>query len=212
MTSSRYDEEFRRAAHIAADAVKKIQIMRGKRQVVDEDDINPALIALLQSAFDQKKIQEISWNSKVLRHRKGKAGEEKEFGADLQIVVRFKSPDLNYQKGVFVQAKKCGEGRKLAKVEYRALRGQCKTMMSHTDSAFVLDYGRQVRFGTAQRVPNSSSPAIHEDCQFTPFRFFFSLFNCSSGDPKIDDLKYTDLAAKRGIVLTGTAEQTVDQV
>ena len=183
----------REAAHRAERAAAAAMREYRKQNVVDEDDLTGELVGELNAAL-RGKIGSLKWGAKILRHRSGVAAEEKRVGADLLIHVSVRSRGRSYSKGVLIQAKRVGVGMAMSTADHTDLIDQCKTMLSHTPESYVFDYDPSgLRVGSATRVAGTKNRNLREECTLTPFRFFFDLFMCPAGDPRIKSTKIGDL-------------------
>jgi hypothetical protein len=139
----------------------------------------------------------------VLRHRKGVAAEEKAFGADILIHVALKAADLEYSKGVLVQAKNFD--RHLFARERQRFVDRCDKMLVVTPASFVFGYSRRgMRCGSAVTMVSTTSPALFEQCVWTSYRFFLELFRCPIGDRRITSANVADLPVPNVIRIRGS--------
>ncbi|WP_374395104.1 hypothetical protein [Tabrizicola sp.] len=174
----------------AVDAV--LQQYRGG-YVADEDDITPLLAGEISGTL-RGQIGGLTWNSAVVRHRKGTAAEEQRVGADLVIHVKFKTKDREYSKGVLVQAKKIEPGIAMTERGHKELVDQCQKMLAITNSSYVFDYQRRaISCGSATRIAGSSRRVLSDDCTMTSYRFFLELFRCPIGDRRLTSALVRDL-------------------
>ena len=180
-----FEEATREAAHAAHHAVTKAMepVRWGVR--VDEDDLTGVLVGRIGAALDGE-IGGLQWKCSILRHRRGRAAEEKKFGADLLMHVTMNTPSQKYSKGVLVQAKKVGPDRNMTTREKQELNDQCQKMLKFTPAAFVFDYGNgRLRCGPASRIVGASSHDLYRTCGWTSYRFFLEYFRSPIGDPRI---------------------------
>jgi hypothetical protein len=188
-----FEEATREAAHAADKALNKaIEPLRYGREV-DEDDLTGILVGRVSAALEGE-IGGLMWNCSILRHRRGRASEEKKYGADLLIHVTMDTPTQAYSKGVLVQAKKIGPYRNLWSGEKRELNDQCLKMLAVTPAAFIFDYGNgYARCGSASRIVGASSHDLYRLCGWTAYRFFLEYFRSPIGDPRITSAFVEDL-------------------
>jgi hypothetical protein len=201
-----FEEATREAALAAGDAVN--QAMRKYRQgrVVDEDDLTGVLVGQLDAALEGT-IGGLTWDTSILRHRRGQAAEEKEYGADLLIHVAFDTSTEKFSKGVLVQSKKVEPNERMGNSEQRELKDQCKRMLAVMPSAFIFDYAKgSMRCGSAIRIGGSSRRDLYKVCGWTPYRFFLELFRCPIGDHRIKSALVQDLPARWGLAITAQGE------
>jgi hypothetical protein len=91
----------------------------------------------------------------LLRVAAGRSAQEREFGADILIHVRFDGRDFKYDKGVLVQAKMLEVGTLIDVHELLRLREQCEKMLDHSLESFVWIYSCMgLHCDTAQNVLN----------------------------------------------------------
>lgn len=189
-------KEAARAAARAANAAMR-EYRRGN--VVDEDDITGVLLGQLNHSLNGN-IKGFDWNAKILRHRRGKAAEEKEVGADILIHTKVRAPGRSYSKGVLIQSKRKEPGEHLSRDEAQHLRDQCEKMLKRTPESYIFDYARSgLRSGSAVRLAGTARPDVHAECGMTAYRFFLNLFLCPFGDPAISTTDLTKLGFIRGI-------------
>lgn len=180
-----FDESMREAAQRADKAVNRA-IQKYRRELVtDEDDLTGVVVGNLDADLDGS-IGGLTWTTSVVRHRKGKAAEEDQTGADLVIHVDLKTPERKFSKGVLIQAKRIEPGVKMNASEHSRLVEQCNKMLEITPASFVFDYAKSgVRCGAASRISGTSNRELHGECSWTSYRFFLELFRCPVGDPRI---------------------------
>lgn len=201
---SSLEEALGKAAHAADRAVKATMQKYANGLVTDEDDITGALIGRLDSAFDEN-IGGIAWSSSILRHRRGIASQESQAGADMLIHVSIETPQLTYSKGILIQSKRIDDGAAMTVSAHNELLRQCKKMQGITPASFVFNYTKtKMRCASAMKISGSSSRTLSDSCNLTSYRFFFELFRCTIGDPKITSAKFEGLQIPQGISLTGT--------
>lgn len=196
-------EAARRAGRAVDRAIKKYR----DELVTDEDDLTGVLLGNLDAEL-QGKIGGLTWNSSILRHRKGKAAQEKRIGADILIHVVLATQNRSYSKGVLIQAKRCDKDALLTVKAHTELHDQCTKMVSVSPSSFVFDYTRSgVRCGSAVRIAGSANRALYEECTWTSYRFFQELFRCPIGDPAITSARVKDLPVPSVIQLRAKGEE-----
>lgn len=197
-----WDSVFRDVARRAATAVT--ETMEGYRDGhhEDEDDITGALVGSIR-AHVRSQSGPIQWNARVMRHRKGEAAEEKKSGADLLIHVALDTPGLSYSKGVLVQAKRNEPSSPMSTAEHKRLVAQCGQMLNITPAAFVFNYAKGgMRCGPALRVKGSGTD-LNASLPLTPFRFFYELFRCTTGDEKITSHHFDKLKLPNALLIDG---------
>jgi len=199
-----FEESMRGAAKAAESAVRRTMKKYRDGLVTDEDDLTGVLVGNLDSQFNGT-IAGISWSSSILRHRRGKAAEEAEIGADLLIHVNLKTRQRRYSKGVLVQSKRAEPHDVLATAGHKALQDQCKKMLAISAASFVFDYAKQgVRVGSATKIGGSDNRELFSECDWTSYRFFLELFRCPIGDPNIISGIVRDLPVPNVIQFTGS--------
>jgi hypothetical protein len=180
-----FDDAMQAAARKADSAVWKTVEKFRSGGIFDEPEISAYLISQLDSEMTGQ-IGGLCWSSTILRNGKGKAGEEKRVGADILFHVSVDTPTDKYSKGVLIQAKKAEPFQQVSKAVVDELGIQCKKMLSHSPSAFVMSYSSTgFRTGSATRFSGTQSRDIHRVCTWTSYRFFLELFRCPIGDPRI---------------------------
>jgi len=151
------------------------------------------LVGSLKSALSGQ-IGGLQWSASVTRHRRGIAAEESRTGADLVIHVRLDTPTQKYSKGVLVQAKRFEPFEAMNRVEQRDLHDQCGKMLAITPSAFVFNYMKSgMRCGAATRISGAANRNVPSLCSWTSYRFFWELFRCPVGDPRLTSALVGDL-------------------
>jgi hypothetical protein len=201
-----FEEATREAALAAGNAATKATERVRLGRAVDEDDLTGILVGRLDAALEGQ-IGGLKWDCTILRHRSGKAAEEKTYGADLLIHVEMNTPTQTYSKGVLLQTKKFGPDRKMTVQERNALLAQCHKMLKTTPAAFVIDYGNgSARCGSASRIAGATSFNLYSLCGWTPYRFFLELFRSPVGDPRITSALVHDLPAEWGLKIRASGE------
>lgn len=207
-----FDDAMRTAAHSAEQAVSRAMAKYRDGLVTDEDDLTGVLVGNLDAEFSAKGGRDIGglqWSSSILRHRTGRAAEEKRIGADMIIHVRVSTPIQTYSKAVLVQAKRKEPGDQMSAKERNELLGQCKKMLAVTPAAFVFDYAKgEMRCASATKIGGSTNNDLHAACNWTAYRFFLELFRCPIGDPRITSAKAADLPVPIVLKLAGTGDLT----
>lgn len=193
-----FDDSMRKAAHIADRATKTAMREMGKGNVHDEDDVTGVLIGELNASL-RGQIGGLHWNAAILRHRKGSAAQEKAIGADILIQIRTKGIGRDYKKGVLVQSKKVERGTFMSLGELKRLQDQCDTMLSHSPSSYVFDYSPgAMRCSSANKISGTAARDLYDNCEMTPFRFFFDFFRCSIGDKRVSNSLVDKVMAELG--------------
>jgi hypothetical protein len=204
-----FEEATRKAALAAREAVNRTLRQHRQRRVWDEDDLTGVLVGQLDAALSNLKTGGLTWDAAILRHRGGKAAQERRVGADLLIHVAMKTPQQSYSKGVLVQAKRIGRDELLSRREHGELVHQCERMLAITASAFVFDYTRHLmRCGAATRISGSPRRDLYRICGWTSYRFFLELFRCPIGDPRITSALVDELPAGWGLEIRAKGQLT----
>jgi hypothetical protein len=181
-----FEEMAKAAAREAEDAVDSSMQKLATRAIVDEEDLTPFLLGRLEAKFDGEQIGGLTWTGRIMRHHRGIAAEEKATGADFVIHVELDTPGYSYSKGVFVQAKRVQPQQLLPNQKFRDLKSQCNKMLAHTAASYVFAYSTaSMACGSASKISGCQNRRIHDECSWTSYRFFWELFRCSIGDPKI---------------------------
>ncbi len=187
-----FEEDMREAAKYADRGVRRA-MNKLRYDIIDEDDLTGFLAGSIETELDGV-IGSLTWSTHIMRHRRGRAVEEKRFGADLLIHVSFKTATLQYSKGVLVQAKTLERYDHMTTEDRLRLTRQCKIMLGYTPASFVFDYSSTgMRCGSALAVSGSSDPALWDQCPWTSYRFFLELFRCPIGDEKISSANIYNL-------------------
>lgn len=201
-----FEEAMRIAAHTAEKAVWRAMTKYRDGFVTD------VLIGNLDAAFSAKGTGDLGglqWSSSILRHRSGRAAEEKRIGADMIIHVRVDTPIQTYSKAVLIQAKRQEPGAQMSSRERKELVRQCEAMLAVSPAAFVFDYAKgDMRCASATKIAGSTNKDLYAACNWTAYRFFFELFRCPIGDPRITSAKAADLPVPIILKLAGTGELT----
>ena len=201
-----FEEAARAAALAARDAVTKATERVRLGRTIDEDDLTGVLVGRLDSALEGQ-IGGLKWDCSILRHRSGRAAEEKKYGADLLLHVEMDTPTQTFSKGLLVQTKKVGPDRNMTAQEHNNLVAQCHKMLAITSAAFVIDYGNgYVRCGSASRIAGATSHNLYSLCGWTSYRFFLEFFRSPVGDPRITTALVDDLPAQWGLAIHASGE------
>ena len=188
-----FEKSMREAALRADKAVNMAMRKYGRGEATDEDDITGVLIGNLDTSLEGQ-IGDLIWSTSIVRHRRGKAAEEKRIGADIVIHVRLDARDYQYSKGVLVQAKRVEPSTKMAVADHSKLVEQCNKMLNNSPASFVFNYAKsQMRCASAIKIAGSSNRELYADCSWTSYRFFLELFRCPIGDPRFTNALVQDL-------------------
>ena len=195
-----FKEVTRLAAKQAERAAQITTATFNRRYIYDEDDVTGAFVGSLNTLFHDTQLGGMTLSAKVMRHRRGVAGEESRTGADMLIHVSMDTPTQRYSKGVLVQAKKADPDYDWSAAKRQGLIEQCNKMLSITPAAFVLNYGTDgIRCGAATRVAGATTVfSVRYLCNWTTYRFFLELFRCPIGDPRITSTKFANLPTAKG--------------
>lgn len=201
-----FEDAMKAAAEQADMAVKRTMKDYKAHLLKHEDDISPALVGALRAVFPGQ-IGGLKWNASIMTHRRGIAAEESKTGADLLIHVSLHTRKQKYSKGVLVQAKRMAAGTLMTTTASTELVNQCNKMLKISPSSFVFNYTTGgMRCASATKVSGMSSKKLHENCDWTSYRFFLELFRCPVGDPKITSALFQDLRIPNGIELIGEGD------
>ena len=188
-----FREATREAAKIANEAISSVMKRYSAGYYTDEDDISPALAERLVADLDGK-ISGISWQSSIMRHRRGVADEEGRTGADIALFFTLDTPTHKFKKGVLIQAKRSEPDRNLSQTALANLRRQCDKMLKITPAAFVFNYAhRGMRCASASKISGCTNRDLYSECVWTAYRFFLEFFRCPIGDPRFKSALATEL-------------------
>jgi hypothetical protein len=197
-----YEDDIRKAARRAQRGIDRAIDSLQKGLVSREDDLSGVLKGNLDAELEGA-IGSLTWECTIVNHGSGRAADEAEFGADLLIHIRFQTPELKYNKGVLVQAKRVEKGHLLSAHEHQRLVEQCEDMLEHTPAAFVFVYSNTgLRCGSASAIVGSVDRDLYEQSVWTSYRFFLELFRCPIGDPNIVSPYPADLRPKTTVRMT----------
>jgi hypothetical protein len=199
-----YEGEMREAAKRAERGLNRAIESLRRRLSADEDDLTGVLKGSLDTELDGT-IGGLTFECKILRHRRGSANEEGEYGADMLIHVKFDAPKLKYNKGVLVQSKRSEPGKKLNRRQHEELIAQCGKMLKYTPDAWVFAYyNTGMRAGPATSISGSTNLSLYDQCPWRSYRFFLELFRCPIGDPNIVSPYPEDLRVKATVKVLAT--------
>jgi hypothetical protein len=189
-----FDHAVRQAAREARAAVEATVQQYKSERVTDEDDLTGVLVGQLGARLTGQ-IAGLTWDTSVVRHRKGRAAEEDRTGADIVIHVTMNTNEKSYSKGVLIQAKRREPDEQMSRADFDALRRQCRKMLRISPSAFVFDYSKLgIRSGSATGISGlQDRPDLYRKCEWTAYRFFLELFRCPVGDPRLASARVRDL-------------------
>ena len=188
-----FKDATREAAKIANEAVLSVMKSYARGYYTDEDDISPALAERLRTNLDGK-IGGISWQSSIMRHRRGDAAEERRIGADIALFFELDTPTHKFKKGVLIQAKRSESDRTLSQAALKSLRSQCDKMLAITPAAFVFNYAHSgMRCASASKISGCTNRDLVSECDWTAYRFFLEFFRCPIGDPRFKSALATEL-------------------
>ncbi len=204
-----YDNDFRKAAVRAERGLKRAIGSLERRLVKREDDLSGVLKGNLDAELEGR-VGRLTWDCAILDHSSGKSAQEKKYGADILIHIRFDGQGLHYDKGVLIQAKKLEVGTLIDVGDLLRLRTQCETMLNFSQEAFVLIYSTTgVRCDTAQHIVDIGSlnlvdqRDLNNHAPFTSRDFFFDLFRCEHGDHGIKSPYAVDLRPRAVVEIVG---------
>ena len=171
-----FEEAVREAAHRAEQAVSETIDHYSRGGITEEEDITGTLGGQLGARL-RGQIAGLTWDTTILRRRRGRAAEEKRIGADMIIHVQLDAGIEHYSKGVLIQSKRIERGASMSADDHADLVGQCNKMLAVTPESFVFDYTtRDVRCGAAARIVGRQSRNLYSACNWTSYRFFLELF------------------------------------
>ena len=137
-----FEESIREAAHRAEEAVKGTIDQYSRGSVTEEEDLTGALAGQLEARL-RGQIGGLTWNTTILRRRRGIAAEEQRIGADMIIHVKMDTSTDHYSKGVLIQAKRVEPNILMSSKDHGDLKSQCQKMLDVTSASFVFDYTRR---------------------------------------------------------------------
>lgn len=203
-----FEEAMREAADVADSAVRLAMKAYSLRLVTDEDDLTARLTGNLEMALSGQ-IGGLKWSASTVRHRRGRAAEEKLVGADMIIHVSLNTPTQKYSKGVLIQAKRVEPTKLLSNQGKAELDAQCDKMLEISPAAFVFNYAKSgMRVGSASRIRGASERNLHGQCSWTPKRFFLELFRCPTGDPRLSSALVADLPVPNVVKISAEGDLT----
>jgi hypothetical protein len=201
-----FEDALRAAAHRADQAAWEAMQAYADGTVDYEPSITGGLATGLRTALNRR-ISSLTWTAHVMKTGRGVGSEENPTGADLLIHVRLATPTISYSKGVLVQAKRVESGEIMDRSRYEELVGQCHQMLNITAASFVFDYAKAgMRCISASSIVDSNLRNLHEQCPWTPYRFFLELFRCPVGDPSITSAQVSDLPIPNKLELKASSE------
>ncbi|WP_237152087.1 hypothetical protein [Oryzibacter oryziterrae] len=220
---ARFDSIIRAIVHkIALEETQLCQ--RIGTSIHDEDDFTSRLADRIENAIDGVIDSGYRWNvvTRKLPWR-GSSSEEKQYGADLMIVLSVNSPDFSVSKGVLVQAKILQNVRELmTNFMYPTftldnhLRGQIQNMLQITPESFVWVYAepgvRVMRAGTLAGCGNHRTVLEVENRSLANFMGQF--LSCWHGDYRFAAADKNSLEtvareynAKRAVLISATSDR-----
>jgi hypothetical protein len=201
-----FEESIKLAAKRADRAVNRTMTKYGSGLTTDEDDLTGVLVGNLDSEIEGQ-IGGLTWSTSIVRHRRGSAAEERTIGADLVIHVSFKTSQVEYSKGVLVQAKRVEPNIAMNNSQFQELVDQCGKMLAVTPSAFVFDYARgSMRCASASRIAGTTNRVLYGECSWPSYRFFLELFRCPIGDPRLTSAFVRDLPVPTVLEVKATGD------
>ncbi len=201
-----FEESIKLAAKRADRAVNRTMTKYQSELTTDEDDLTGVLVGNLDSEIEGQ-IGGLTWSTSIVRHRRGSAAEERTIGADLIIHVSFKTSQLEYSKGVLVQAKRVEPNIAMSNQQFQELVDQCGKMLAVTPSAFVFDYAKgSMRCASASRIAGTTKRVLYGECIWTSYRFFLELFRCPIGDPRLTSALVRDLPVRTVLEVKATGD------
>jgi hypothetical protein len=162
-----FEEAIREAAHRAEEAVIATIEHYKRGGITEEEDMTGTLGGEL-SARLRGQIGGLTWDTTILRRRRGVAAEEKRIGADMIIHVKLDTATEHYSKGVLIQAKRIEPNTLMTSDAHDELKSQCEKMLDVTSEAFVFDYTkRELRCASAARIVGRTSRELYPACDWT---------------------------------------------
>jgi hypothetical protein len=190
-----FEESIREAAHRAEEAVAGTIDQYSRGSITEEEDFTGSLAGQLEARL-RGQIGGLTWDTTILRRRRGIAAEEQRIGADMIIHVKMDTSTDHYSKGVLIQSKRIEPNTLMSSKDHDDLKSQCQKMIGISPASFVFDYTkRELRCGSAGRIVGRASRELYPACDWTSYRFFLELFRCPIGDPRLTSAKVSDLPA-----------------
>lgn len=196
----RYDEAIDGLSGLIASKTERLCDRLGGR-IVDEDDFTSRMLQSIEEATDGAMIGGVRWTVETRKLPwRGKASEEKRYGADFGLVVRMDGAGLNVSKGYLVQAKKQDAGfpfapfpKLVGDVDPR-LKEQAKNMLNVTPESYAWFYTPEgvfiVRAGMIVDAPKARVDELHYQ---GVHGFFRRAFMSWSGDYRLGKMAAQNL-------------------
>ena len=135
----------RKIAQEIANAAEGAFAAYREERVLEEPQLTDRIIGAIEDRIQSRQFDSVVWKARTLRTGRGKAAEEKCYGADLMGILDVALPDYTTTKGFLAQAKRAEPGNLFNKTEWNRLHNQCKKMLDRTPDSFVFVYSIDAR-------------------------------------------------------------------
>jgi hypothetical protein len=190
----------RKISKTIATAANNVLERYEKDLIADEEDFTSQMLGAIQQEVNSFEDEEIRWTAKTLKHRRGKAAEEKKIGADFLGVLDIDIPGYKVKKGFLAQAKRAEPDEPLSKDQWERLCVQCRKMLKISPASFVIVYSKKkgiilVPAEVILRTQNTELFKVHAKKMQ---RFFENHIQCFIGDTSINDININPLKLQKG--------------
>ena len=169
-----------------------------RHRATDEPAITGQIVGAIGERVRGMRHRNVRWDAHILR---GKAGEEREHGADLLAVLDIDVEGYQLSKGFLAQSKKAEPEVPLSAPEWERLRQQCNQMLLRTPASFVLVYSkvRGVRIFPAISILQSPTHDVFDLYDRSVADFFEAHIECFIGDRRLNAAQIETLDALVGL-------------
>lgn len=136
---------------------------------------------------DHKIFKGVAWSARTFKASRGKAAEEKRYGADWMGVLDICLPDYETKKGFLVQSKKSEPNKRFSTRDWDRFKNQCELMIERTPFSYVFVYSRtkRIRIFSADSVLGLKSKNIFDLYSISMRRFCEDHIRSLIGDKRI---------------------------
>ena len=144
---------------------------------------------------DHKIFKDVAWRACTFKTSRGKAAEEKRYGADWMGVLDICLPNYETKKGFLVQSKKSEPDKRFSNQDWDRLRSQCELMIKRTPVSYVFVYSKakRIRIFSANSVLGLKSRNIFDLYSISMRRFCEDHIRSLIGDKRISSTKVQEL-------------------
>lgn len=192
-------------------------------RATEEPQITDRILATMEDCLKQGRVDHIvfngiAWSSRTFKTSRGKAAEEKQYGADWMGVLDICLPNYETKKGFLVQSKKSEPNKRFSGRDWDRLKNQCELMIKRTPFSYIFVYSKVegIRIFSANSVIGLKSKNIFDLYSISMRRFCEDHIRCLIGDKKIHSTNireldvFDDFSIRTGFHLSARASDRLE--